>query len=84
MTSNVKRALRHLRLKPLQIVTTPYRHWSQRRQLAREIQEAQRKIAEAADEELAHFHEVLWIRWPDAVQHIRQHVRKGEIHYEQQ
>lgn len=84
MSSDVKKTLRRLTLKPLQMVTMPFQHWSERRRLAREIQEAQRKIAEATDEELAHFHEVLWSGWPDAVQHVRQHIRKEEIYHEQQ
>jgi hypothetical protein len=83
MPSNANKNFRRLTLKPLQIVTTPYRHWSERRQMEREIQEAQRKIAETTNEELAHFHEILWSHWPDAVQHVRQHIRKEEVFHEQ-
>ena len=42
------------------------------------MQEAQRQIAEAAGEELANFHTMLWSQWPDVVQHVRQHTQRGE------
>lgn len=83
MPSDVNRKFRRLALKPLRILTSPYRHWSERRLLEREIQEAQRKIAETTNEELAHFHEALWSHWPDTVQHVRQYQRKEEIIHEQ-
>ena len=60
----------------------PYRLWTERRTLTREIQEAQRQIAEATDEKLTDFHNELWSHWPDAVQHIREHIRREETSHE--
>ena len=82
MSSNVKKAVQLLTRRPLQVVCTPYRHWSEQRLRTRQIQEAQRKIAEATSEDLANFHTVLWSHWPDAVQHIRQHSQGEETCHE--
>lgn len=82
MPSNAKKAFQGLTLKPLRIITAPYRRLSDRRKLASELQEAQRKIAEETSEKLVHFHEELWSHWPNTVQHIRQHVSKEENNYE--
>jgi hypothetical protein len=79
MSLNTRKTLWQLTLKPLRIVTAPYRHWTERQQLARVIQEAQRKIAESTNEDLARFHDMLWSHWPDTVQHIREDIRKEEI-----
>jgi hypothetical protein len=78
MSSKVKKTVQLLTRRPLQVVSTPYRYWSEKRLRTRQIQEAQRKIAEAASEDLANFHTVLWSHWPDAVQHIRQFAQKEE------
>ena len=78
MASTAKRAAQFLTRRPLQLVTAPYRHWSEQRLQARQMQEAQRQIAEAAGEELANFHTMLWSQWPDVVQHVRQHTQRGE------
>ena len=78
MPSNVKKTVQLLTRKPIQIVSRPYRYWSEQRLRTRQLQEAQRKIAEATREDLANFHTVLWSRWPDAVQHIRQHTQREE------
>ncbi len=82
MSSNVKKTMQLLTRKPMQIVSIPHRYWSKQRLRARQIQEAQRKIAEAASEDLVDFHNVLWSRWPDAVHHIRQHTQKEETSHE--
>lgn len=82
MSAKAGNALRRLTFKPLQIVTAPYRKWAERRLLAREIQEAQHEIAEETNLELTQFHEVLWSHWPDAVQHVREHIRKEETSHE--
>ena len=82
MPANARNTLRRLTFKPLQIVTAPYRKWSERRLLAREIQEAQHKIAEEANQDLSQFHEVLWNHWPDAVQQVREHIRREESSHE--
>jgi hypothetical protein len=84
LIKHFKKTMQHFTVKPLQAITTPLRHWSEQRQLAREIQEAQHKIAEATNEQLANFHEILWSHWPDAVEHVRQQIRKEEVHHEQQ
>ena len=78
MPVNVGDTLRRLTLQPLHIVATPYRKWSERRLLAREIQEAQRKIAVEANEDLIQFHEMLWNHWPDAVENVREQIRSEE------
>jgi hypothetical protein len=82
MTSNVKKTVQFLTRRPLQIVSSPYRYWSDQRLRTREIQEAQREIAETTGEDLFHFHDVLWSHWPDAVYHIRQQVQREETSYE--
>jgi hypothetical protein len=82
MSFDAKKALRRLSFKPLRIITTPYRRLSDRRKLANEIQEEQRKIAEENSAELVHFHEELWSHWPNTVQHIRQDVSKEENNHE--
>jgi len=68
--------------RPLQFVTIPYHHWVEKRRLAQEIQETQRKIAEATNNELLHFHENLWSHWPDAAQHVRQQIHREETFHE--
>lgn len=78
MSSSVKRTAQFLTRRPLQIMSAPYRYWSEQRLRTRQIQEAQRKIAEATNEDLANFHTVLWSHWPDAIQHIRQHTQRGD------
>ena len=82
MTQIVKKTTQFLVRKPLQVASTPYRYWSEQRLRTREIQEAQHKIAEATDEDLVHFHNVLWSRWPDAVHRIRQHAQREETSHE--
>jgi len=82
MSSNIKKTLQLLTRIPIQIVSIPHRYWSEQRLRARQIQEAQRKIAEATSEDLVDFHNVLWSRWPDAVHHIRQHTQKEETSHE--
>jgi hypothetical protein len=79
MTLNVKKTVQFLTHRPLQIVSTPYRYWSDQRLRTREIQQAQRKIAEVTDDDLVHFHDVLWSLWPDAVNHIRKPAQREEI-----
>jgi hypothetical protein len=82
MFSNAGDTLRRLTFKPLQIVTAPYRKWSDRRQLVHEIREAQHKIVEETNQDLTQFHEVLWSHWPDAVQHVREHIQREEASHE--
>lgn len=82
MSSNIKMTLRYLTLKPFRIITTGYSNWSKLRPITHEIQETHRKIAEAADEDLTHFHNELWGHWSDAVQHVREHIRREETFYE--
>jgi sensor domain CHASE-containing protein len=79
MPPSVKKTAQFLTRRPLQIVSAPYRHWSAQRLRARQIQEEQRRIAEATNEHLASFHTALWSHWPDAVQHIRQHAQRGDL-----
>jgi hypothetical protein len=78
-----KNNLRHLAFKPLHLATMTYPHWLEKRQLAQEILETQRQIATVAGKKLLHFHEELWSHWPDAAQHVRQHVRREENTHEQ-
>lgn len=73
MSSSVKKAAQFLTRRPLQVMSAPYRHWSEQRLRTRQLQEVQRKIAESTGEDLANFHTVLWSQWPDVVQRIRQH-----------
>lgn len=81
MSPIVKKTAQFLVRRPLQVVSTPYRYWSEQRLRTREIQEAQHKIAEATGEDLVHFHNELWSSWPDAVHHIRQHTHtEGASH----
>ena len=82
MYSNVKKTMQLLTRKPIQIVSIPHRYWSKQHLRARQIQEAQRKIAEATSEDLVYFHNVLWSRWPDVLHHIRQHTQKEETSHE--
>lgn len=82
MSSNVKKTVQLLTRRPLHLVSTPYRRWSEQRLRTRQMQEAQRKITEAADEDLANFHSVLWSHWPDTVKHIRQHAQREETRHE--
>ncbi|MGZ3611770.1 MAG: hypothetical protein ACXWOL_05295 [Ktedonobacteraceae bacterium] len=78
MPVHVGDSLIRLALQPLHLAATPYRKWSERRLLAREIQEAQRNIAIEANEDFNQFHEMLWNHWPDAVEHVRKQVRREE------
>ena len=82
MSSSDKNNTRHLAFKPFQLVTMLYRHWAEKRRLAQELLEEQHKMAEATNNQLLHFHEELWSHWPNAVQHVRQHIRKEENTHE--
>ena len=82
MSSKVNKTVKLLTRRPLQVVSAPYRYWSEQRLRTRQIHEAQRKIAEATGEDLANFHTVLWSHWPDAVQHIRQRSQGEETCHE--
>jgi hypothetical protein len=82
LPSNIGDILRSLTFKPLQLLTAAYLKWSERHLMVNEIREAQRKIAEAADEGLAHFHNELWSYWPDVVQHVREYTRREEPFHE--
>ena len=79
MPSNIKKTLQNLTHRPMHIMATPYRYWSEQRLRTRQIQEEQRRIAEKIGEDLANFHTVLWNHWPDAVQRIRQRTHKGDL-----
>lgn len=78
MSSSVKGSVQFLTRRPMQVVSAPYRYWSERRLRTRQLQEEQRKIAEATSEDLANFHTVLWSQWPDVVQQIRQQIQRGD------
>lgn len=82
MSSSDKNNLSHLAFKPFQLVSMPYRHWMEKRRLAQELQEEQHKIAETTNNQLHRFHEELWSHWPEAAQHVRQHIRREENIYE--
>jgi len=79
MSSNIKKTVQLLTHRPMHLLSAPYRYWSEQRLRTRQLQEAQRKIAETTSDDLANFHTVLWSHWPDAVQHIRQHTQRGNL-----
>lgn len=78
MSFKAKNILYEFTRKPLQLATMPYHQLMEKRRLAQEIQARQRKMAEEANSEFLHFHEMLWSYWPDAVEHVRQHIRREE------
>ncbi len=76
--SEVSPPIRQVRLAPLGLVATRYQEWKAVRRLIREVRDAERRLAAATAQELAQFHEDLWSIFPDAVERVRDRIRKEE------
>lgn len=60
------------------VVTMPYRHWMEKRQLAQQLAEMQHQIATDTNRELLQFHDEIWSHWHEAAQQVRQQIRQKE------
>ncbi len=71
--------IRDLAKTPLTLLTRPYQRFREQRRFLEEVNQLQRQIKTQAAQELLDRHHEIWSSWDDAVDQVRNNIRKNPI-----